>query len=168
MNFDLTLNIGHVISLIGFIATATGLFIAVFQIKRNFKVQRAEFIRSITAELFDDSDLRKFFYEIDYEKFKFPADDIKSWKGCDNERRLDALLYKYDAIAKMVRINLVKLDDIEFLLFEFIQVLKNSEVQSYINWIDNEFDAHGSVNNNKRKRSHDNVRWLFELLENRT
>ena len=65
MNFDLTLNIGHVISLIGFIATATGLFIAVFQMKRNFKVQRAEFIRSITAELFDDSDLRKFFYEID-------------------------------------------------------------------------------------------------------
>lgn len=166
MKLDLQLNIGHIISIVGFLATAIGLLVAVIQMRRNLMIHRADFIRSVTSDLFDDSELRKFFYEIDYEKFKFSKDDLSKFKGSDDERRLDALLYKYDTIAKMLRLKLVKNDDIEFLLFEFFQIMNNKQVLKYLEWLDSEYKKHGPVFSGNRKRPHDNARWLFDNIKN--
>ena len=157
--------LGNLISVLGFIATAIGLFLAIKQMRRNLKIQKSNVILKITDELFQDNEQRQFFYKIDYEKFEFNLDKLESFKGSDDERRLDSLLYKYDAISKLIRMALIDVEDIEFLLFEIVQVMHNKEVKKYIKWLDGEFEEHGVVKNNKRKRPHDDVRWLIEELE---
>lgn len=167
INILTEITLGNLISFLGFIATAIGLFVAVKQMKRNFKIQKSNLILKITDELFEDSAQRQFFYKIDYERFKFDLDNLDSFKESDDERRLDSLLYKYDAISKVIRMKLIDIEDIEFLMFEIIQVLENKEVQKYISWLENEFENHGVITNNKRLRPHDDVRWLIEELEKR-
>lgn len=166
MNFNLEVTLGDVLTLIGFTATGVGLFIALVQMKQNFKVQQAQFLLGITNVLFDDSNLRKFFYKIDYEKFKFDKNNLNKFKGSDEERWLDSLLYHYDSLGKMVRMKLIKLEEVEFLFFEVIQIFRNREVNKYITWLESEYDMHGTVNDTKRKRPHDDARWLFEQISN--
>ena len=90
---------------------------------------------------------------------------IDKFKGSDEERWLDAILYRYDVIGRMVRTNTIPLNDIEYVLFEIIQVYKNKDVINYLKWLDGEFAIHGKLGKNKRKRAHDDFRWLAEKIQ---
>lgn len=132
MRFDPTITINAVVLGIGLILTAATLLLNFVQLRRNWRVQKAQFLANITNDLFDDTELRKFFYAIDYEKFSFSEAKIEEFKGSDNERHLDALLYRYNLLGRLVRMNILQRSEIEFILFEMAQVFKNSEVAKYV------------------------------------
>jgi len=162
MNMSVT-DLRDIATIVAALVAAIGATVAVIQLRRNFRVTKAQFVASTAKDFFDDSELRKFFYQIDYEKFSF---DLGSFKGSDEERRLDALLYRYNHIAGLVRIKILTTRDIEFILFELAQVFKNSEVRKYIQWLDSEFVKHGAIGTNVRRRPLDDARWLFDQLVN--
>ncbi|MFX0556939.1 hypothetical protein ACOCEA_09075 [Maribacter sp. CXY002] len=138
--------------------------------KESSRVNRVRFIYDLTNDLFADDKIREFFYKIDYEKFEFEFDDkkIEKFKGSDEERWLDTILYRYDVIGRMVRTETMPLKDIEYILFEIIQVYKNKDVRNYLKWLDGEFDTHGKLGKSKRKRAHDDFRWLAEKIQERS
>ena len=164
MTFNAEITVGHIIVFLGFLGTLIGLAMNFFQLRRTTTVQKNDFLFRVTNDLFTDSEFRKFFYLIDYEKFKFDSDNPHKFKGTDDERHIDALLYRYDLLARLVKSNIFRLRDIEFIAFEIIQVMKNKEVNKYLEWLDKEYEIYGSVNNEKRVRAHDDIRWLFEQL----
>jgi len=162
--FNNELSIGTVIIFLGFLATSIGLGLNFLQLRRTAKVQRNDFLFKVTNDLFTDSEFRKFFYKIDYEKFKFDSDNPNNFKETDDERHLDALLYRYDLLSRLVRTKILTLSDIEFAAFEIVQVMKNTEVNKYLTWLDNEFDTYGSATTEKRARAHDDLRLLFKQI----
>lgn len=134
---------------------------------RNGKTQRAQFILNVIDDLFEDNESRRFFYKVDYGKFEFAPtpEGLKAFKHSDDERHLDALLYRYDSIGRMIRMKIIQMADVEPFLFEIIQVLRNPAVCEYIKWLESEFDKFGTVGANRRARPHDDARWLVEQLE---
>ena len=163
VNFEPNITLDGIIQIIGFFIAFVGIWIAIRQMNQTSKVNRTKFIYDLTNDLFHDDKLREFFYKIDYEKFNFDANDEKSlekFKGSDEERWLDALLYRYDLIGKMVRTKVIDMDEVEYILFEVIQVFKNKDVQKYLSWLDNEYDRHGSLGASKREIPHADFRWL--------
>ena len=129
--------------------------------------KKHNFLANITNDLFDDTDLRKFFYEIDYEKFSFSEGKLDEFKGSDQERHLDALLYRYNLLGRLVRMKVLRRTEIEFMFFEMTQVFKNAEVSKYLSWLEREYVQYGGIGKNTRKRPYDDARWLIEELSKR-
>ena len=161
MEFKPEFSIDGIIQIVGFTFAIIGLSMTYIQMKRTAKTNRIKFISDLTNDLLNDNDIRDFFYKLDYEKFKFKVGDFKSSK---EERWLDSILFKYDVIGKMVLNKALTIPEIEFVLFEIIQVYKNKEVQKYLKWLDKEYVKHGMLGLNKRKRAHDDFRSLAELI----
>lgn len=167
MTFDTTITVDTIVQIIGFALAIIGIRFTYKQMEETSRVNRVKFIYDLTNDLFSDDKIREFFYKIDYEKFEFKLEDkkIEKFKGSNEERWLDAILYRYDVIGRMVRTETIPLNDIEYVLFEIIQVYKNKDVNNYLKWLDGEFDTHGKLGKNKRKRAHDDFRWLAEQVE---
>lgn len=131
------------------------------QINITIKDQKTRSQGDLIKELFDDSELRKFFYKIDYEKFHFSTNKefLENFKGSDDERRLDSLLFKYNYVGKLVRNKYLDIDDINFLIFPMLQVYNNIDVKRYLDWLDSENIRWGNQNYIR----HGDYRWLMEL-----
>lgn len=162
MTYDLTITAPSIALALGGLIAGVGLLVNFLQLRRNWRVQKAQFLASITKDLFEDNDLRRFFYEIDYEKFHFDEENLGAFKGSDSERHLDALLYRYNLIGRLVRMGVLDFNETEFLFFEIGQVFKNTDVAKYLRWLDIEYGKHGSIGQSTRKRPYDDARWLVE------
>jgi hypothetical protein len=143
-------------------AAAIGVVVAAVQFWRNARVQQAQFVSNLIRDHFEREELRRFFYRVDYEEFEFSKEDLAGFKGSDDERLLDELLYKYNHVAQLVRLGVIALSDIEFIMFEMIQIFKNTAVIEYISWLDGEYAKHGGYGGSLRRRPFDNARWLLE------
>lgn len=114
----------------------------------------------LIKDLFNDSESRKFYYDIDYGKFVFKDEKnfLEKFKGSDDERRLDSLLYKYNYVGRLVNTGYLDINDIDFLVFPMLQVFNNENVQNYLEWLDKENVRWG----NENFRRHGDYRWLME------
>jgi hypothetical protein len=152
------------VAVIALVVAMVGAVVAVVTLIRNSRVQKAQFIANLVKDLFQDGDLRKFYYKVDYEKFHFDPEKVSDFKESEDERHLDALLYHYNTVGRLVRLGVISQDDVEFLLFEIVQVFKNSEVEKYIAWLDSEFKKFGAYGYSQRRRPVDDARWLLEQV----
>src|SRR4051812_27799600 len=109
------LDIGNIMSLLGFLAASVRLFFSGNQIKRTRRVDRAKFILDVTARYFNDAEARKFYYQLDYDFWKF---DLDKFPLSDEERWLDSMIYTFDLIGRMIRINVLSIDDVSILAFQ--------------------------------------------------
>src|SRR5215210_7254383 len=92
------------VAVLALVVAMTSAVVAVLTLRRNSRVQKAQFIANLSRDFFQDSDLRKFFYKIDYEKFRFDPTTVAEFKGSEDERHLDALLYQYNMVGRLVRL----------------------------------------------------------------
>jgi hypothetical protein len=155
------------VAVLALVVAMTSAVVAVLTLLRNSRVQKAQFIANLTKDFFQDSDLRKFFYKVDYEKFRFDPTKVAEFKGSEDERHLDALLYQYNMVGRLVRLGVISQEDVEFLLFEMVQVFKNTEIQKYITWLETEFEKFGGYGFSQRRRPADDARWLLEQVGSR-
>jgi hypothetical protein len=147
-----------VFTFLGFIAAVVSLIYAAREVRRNTQAQRAGFLLDLTERYFQDDDVRKFYYKIDYNEFVL---DFDSFIGSDEERWLDSLLYTFDVIGSMVRMRVVTISEVKVFAFQAFRVLRNPEVEKYLAWLDNEYKREG-----RTQRSHDDARYLVERLMN--
>lgn len=160
-------NISLVRDFVAIVALAVAIIsagVAILTLRRNSRVQKAQFVANLTRDFFQDSDLRRFFYRIDYERFRFDSKEVAEFKGSEDERHLDALLYQYNMVGRLVRVGVISPEDVEFLLFEIVQVFKNADVKRYIAWLDTEFEKFGDYGSSQRRRPVDDVRWFLEKI----
>ena len=150
------IGVGDLLTLLGFTFTIASLIFAGLQLRRNMATQRAQFLLDFTERYFSDSDVRKFFYKIDYGEFKL---DFNQFIGSDEERWLDSLLYTFDVIGRMIKMRVVSVEEVDIIGFQASRVLRNPEVKEYLKWLDGEHRGEG-----RSKRAHDDARYLVETL----
>jgi hypothetical protein len=150
------LKVGDILILFGFIFTIAGLIFTVREIGRNTRVQRAQFLLEITERYFGDPEVRKFYYKIDYDQFKF---DREKFLGTDEERWLDSLIYTFDIIGYLLRIGVLSKEEVSILAFQASQVLRNSEVIKYLKWLDDEYKGL-----DRPTPAHSDARYLAQIV----
>jgi hypothetical protein len=149
-------SIGDFLTIIGFAFTLIGLIFAVIEIRRNTRVQRAQFLLEFTERYFSDSDVRKFYYKLDYNEFEL---DFDKFIGSNEERWLDSLIYTYDIIGRLVKMKVLNTEEVDIIAFQASRVLKNSEVIKYLNWLDEEYVQEG-----RPAPAHKDARFLVETV----
>ena len=152
---DVTL--GDVLTVVGFAFTLVSLIFAVREIRRNTLAQRTRFLLDFTERYFSDTDVRRFFYEIDYNRFRFY---LTKFTGSDEERWLDSLLYTFDVIGRMIRTGAVTLDEVSIVAFQASRVLGNPEVDKYLKWLDEEYEREG-----RPGPAHSDARYLMGAIK---
>jgi hypothetical protein len=83
---------------------------------------------------FGDKELRTIYYRIDYEKFKF--DD--SFSGSEEEPYVDRLIYFFDTVGWLVKKGRLTMDEVSLIAYQAQRVLRNPEIQRYLEWLDGE------------------------------
>lgn len=147
----------QIFTLFGFIAAVISLIFAAREVRRNTLAQRAGFLLTLTERYFADNEIRKFYYQIDYHHFIF---DLKSFVGSDEERWLDTLLYTFDVIGSLVRMNGVTINEVKIFAFQASRVLNNPEVKKYLAWLDEQYRREG-----KAYIAHEDARFLIARLQ---
>jgi hypothetical protein len=149
------IRIGDFLTLFGFALTATSLFFAGVGLRRNARLQRAQYLLNITDRFFGDNDVRRFFYRLNYNQFVF---DQEKFQHSDDERWLDSLLYTFDLIGRMVSMGILTINEVEIIAFQASRVLDNPEVKKYLDWLEPGYkDIIG-------RRAHEDARLLADKL----
>ena len=107
------IGVGDILTFLGFLAAAGGLVFTAVQLRLGTRVQRAQFLLDTTERYFADTDVRRLYYDIDYNKFSLAfvggepnafqrgTNTPKPFIGSDEERWLDNLLYTFDVIGRV-------------------------------------------------------------------
>ena len=132
MTFNSEISLGNVIAAAGFFVAAAGLFLTLYQLRRDSRRKRAEFILSVFNQYLTDPDTASSFYSIDYGKFQYGPD----FRGSKEERHLDRLLTYFEMIATLDHLGVVARADLELIRYQFVRVYKNDEVQKYFAFLD--------------------------------
>ncbi|EMN7430270.1 hypothetical protein WB904_002798 [Vibrio parahaemolyticus] len=165
LKFSSTVTIGNVLVFFSLLIATLGLLVNLVQLRRNYKVNKAQFLQSVVSDLFEDSEFRKFWYRVDYNQFHFNEKCVNEFIGSEDERHLDALLIKYNILCRYVRMGLLKKNEVEFLLFDIARAFHNPSVIAYISWLENEYKLYGNIGESKRNRPFDDLQWFIERIK---
>lgn len=120
-----------------------GLLLAYLQFRLSRKANevtaessRSSFILEIHKWFRENPEEVAFFYRLDYESrqgaFIF---DAEKFPHSDDERQLDAILYKLVFVGGLLRRGVIDQEDIAWMEFIVSAVLSNAEVQKYLVWL---------------------------------
>lgn len=109
-----------------------GLLVAAHEVRRTVAYSRSERVAAVFFKLSDNLDTKKLYYEIEYGRFQYRMDFHES----PTEHHLDALLGHFDLLARQVELNILRVQDLEVLAYEFVVMYKNEEVQKYLQFLD--------------------------------
>ena len=149
------LRISDFLTLFGFALTVASLFFAGIGLRRTARVQRAQFLLNITDRYFTDTDVRRFFYRLNYERFQF---DRQTFFESEDERHLDTLLYRFDLIGRMLEIGVVSVKEVEIMAFQASRVFDNAEVKKYLDFLDEDYRRLVD------RRAHEDARFLASRI----
>jgi hypothetical protein len=138
-NPDVTL--ADVLTMIGFTLTFIAVVAAVRGIRHNQAVERGRFLSEVMDRLFRDDSVRKFWYQLDYDQWRF---DQMAFPGSDEERWLDHLLYQFALVGRLVKLGVLSQEEVTAIGFEAARVLTDSaEVQKYLEWLREQYALTG-------------------------
>jgi hypothetical protein len=150
VTFDDIQKLGPVI---GFLGTIIGLVFAALQVRKNTQIQRARFLVDLANRDLDKDGAWALFFKIEGGHFA-----ISSMESFDESREavaLDALLYHFELVGRLVKMGVLSLAEAEFYKYEINTVLKNAQVLGYLEW---------SQTRNREKELYPNARSLASNL----
>jgi hypothetical protein len=127
--------------------TAIGILLAYRELRRNTRVQRAQFLLDATERYFSDVEVRRLFYDINYHRFKLSFEEgnpttitrgdetPRPFLHSEDERLLDTLLYTLDVLGRIVRIGVLDQSEAKIFAFQAVRVLEYPAVQQYVEWL---------------------------------
>lgn len=128
---------GLVVTIVTLLAIFLQVRVASDQLRQNRDVEKARFLQDLMAQLLLGGELRKFWLRVDYGDFEF---DAATFVGSDEELWLDALLYTYDYVGYLLKMNIITLEEVSLLGFSVSRLLEQSNaVQEYLAWLANDF-----------------------------
>lgn len=143
--------VGDIVTALGFIAAALGLWFTGRQLRESIKVRRAQFLLDATERYFADTEVRKLYYDIDYRRFTIEFDTHgepttftrrgsapQIFIGSAEERYLDSLLYTFDSIGRIVEIGALESKEARLFAFQASRVFHDPSVRRLLQWLDGE------------------------------
>jgi hypothetical protein len=146
----------HIVQVVGLFIAATGLLLSALQISRSRAERRAEYVTRVIHRLHDNAELHDVYYELERDQFKFDL----AFLGSEKEKRLDKLLEEFDLLARLYKMNVLRVEDINLFWYQFLIVYQNKDVSAYINAVNYTFERSGIT-----LRALEAFREVGELLE---
>lgn len=128
-NWTLIVNIAQVAAAI---FAGVGLLITANEINKSRTERRLERVSRLKEMLFHDDDLQSIYYAIEYGVFTYSA----KFHGSDQEKQLDKLLSMLDILAKQVELKILNLNDLNLIMYEYLVVYRNTDIQKYFEFLD--------------------------------
>jgi hypothetical protein len=132
------------------------LFFTAFQIRANTKQRRAQCVGDFLKSFWNDPDIVEAYYMVEYDEFQYSSD----FHGSDVEKKIDRLLECFGSIAKLYRANLISIEDISLLRYEYLIVYQNEHIRSYVGFLDKWYAMRGI-----KGRPFDEFRHVGDTLE---
>lgn len=153
LDWDPTINLGDILTFVGLLVAAGSLYFAGHQVQaarrqveearrqveETLRGQRAQHLLAIYGLYFGHEKTRRFFYQLDWGKWRFDPQRIAN---AEEEPWLDSLLYNLDVIGRMVRIGALHLEDTKLIAFQAARVVGNEEVARYLEWLEGDYARH--------------------------
>jgi hypothetical protein len=157
LQWDPEFNLGNVLTALGLFFTGATVLFAGIGLQRSVRTQRAEFLLKLTQRYFEDNEVRRLYYQVDWE-----TQPLNLGGGSDDERRLDRLLYLYDEIGEVLRLRVLNKEQASVFAFQAVRVLRNSYVRDYMKMVDGDYRAEGLI------QSHAGARYLVTSILGKT
>ncbi|OWV03851.1 hypothetical protein B7993_12475 [Fibrobacter sp. UWH3] len=122
--------IANVAEIVGVGFAIFGAILAYVQWRHGKKVERNSQMRSLITGLLDDERIYKIILDIDHGR-------LEGIQGTENEGPVDALLFNLNYVCHSYRKKLVDKDDISLIDYLLNRILKNHEIQDYLDFMEN-------------------------------
>lgn len=132
MTFKPEISIGDIVASASFLVVGLGLFLTLWQLRRDAIWKRAESMTNVLYKYMDYPDTSEMFYTIDYDLLKCGP----GFRKTAEERHLDRLLTCFETVAQLYAMKVIRLDDLKRLRYEFHRVSKNQAVLEYLSSLD--------------------------------
>ncbi len=126
--FQNTISISDILSLIFLGLAIIGIFLTRHQIKQGYNVQKATFFKDLFQTMYGDPEIRNTFYLIEHSKFIFNDKFYES----GNEQSIDRLLCFVDLICGLYAGKMLTKQETLYFEFEFITIYNDLNVQAYL------------------------------------
>ena len=125
----------------GMAIAAASLLIASRSLQLASRTNKAKFVFDLTDQFLKEPSLKAFWYRIDYDKDLTKAwrFDLTDFRHSEEERLLDALIYKFQVIGHMLRTGVVTPRDMIGLYTICRQLFHSSHVRDYIRFVQIDF-----------------------------
>lgn len=121
-------SISDVFVVVSLIIAEVGLGLNYIQMKRNNKQKRAELLTDLYTQFSSDENMMDIMNKLESGEFKYDEEFHKS-RDKDN---LIRVLELFDHISKLYLMKVLKAEDLEILVYPFLILYKNEDVQRYI------------------------------------
>lgn len=129
--FQNTISISDILSLIFLGLAIIGIFLTRHQIKQGYNVQKATFFKDLFQTMYGDPEIRNTFYLIEHGKFVFNDNFYES----GNEQSIDRLLCFVDLICSLYAGKMLTKQEMLYFEFELITIYNDPNVQAYLEHI---------------------------------
>ena len=130
--FVADLTIGDVINIFLLVLTVVGLGFTVIQLIQTKKINRAELVKELYLMLYDDQQMRDFFYEIDWSSF---TEGELGVENRDFENKADKLLSFFEVLCSMYYRHIITKTDMTLFEYELKRVYDHPDVQVYFDYL---------------------------------
>lgn len=122
------------------VAAIIGIALTYRQIAESHKTQKASFFKDLYSTLYGDPDIRKIYYDIEYNKFIYD----RAFCHSENERLMDHLLSFADLVCDLYAQGIITDHEMGFLKYEFSRIYKNENVRGYLDFLENFYPKTGA------------------------
>lgn len=129
--FQKTISIADIINVLLLLAAVIGIFLTYRQTRHTYKTQKATFFKDLYSIMFSDPDIRKAYYQIEYDRFVYDS----SFHGSKNEQRIDRLLNFADLVCYLHGQNMLTEYEMSFFKYEFIRMYTDKNMQGYLKFL---------------------------------
>jgi len=127
-------DISDIIDIALLVVTALGIIFAGIQMRQTTKINRANLVKELYFTLYNDKELRKIFYKIEWSSY-----DNSEWKKLDEEEEqcVDKLLTFFDIVCNMYGRKVLIKQDMDIFSYEMRRVYEHPAIQEYLTFLSN-------------------------------
>ena len=135
----MVIELSEMLTIASILLAVLGLFANFLQIRRGNTQKRAEYIVQLYNEFVNDRDMMEIYYKLEYSKFNYG----QNFHGSETEKQLDKLLGHFSNIGRLHFMGVIRRQDLKFLEYEFLVIYQNSNIESYLAFLDEWFETRG-------------------------
>jgi hypothetical protein len=133
LQFQKTISIADIINALLLLAAVIGIFLTYRQTRHTYRTQKATFFKDLYSIMFSDPNIRKAYYQIEYDNFIYDS----SFHGSKNEQRIDRLLSFADLVCYLYGQKMLTEYEMSFFKYEFVRMYTDKNMQEYLTFLKN-------------------------------
>jgi|HubBroStandDraft_4_1064222.scaffolds.fasta_scaffold996480_1 hypothetical protein len=140
LKWQSTVSLSDIVAITAFVIATVTAILAYRQYRITVVTNRARFTLDFMQQWYSNTEIRKMYYRIDYQRWLFDPD---SFRMSADEPAVDQILFMLDLVSHLLKLGVLSRSELSIIRFEAIAVLENEEVKKYLKWLDSEGENMG-------------------------